>query len=161
MSIYAYFVLKRIIRGGVIMFKSGKSEKFYGSYCRINSYRRYNGNDLNHVHDYSGRTRLAGEKLHDHGFSYVTGKGIPVGSGRHVHRYMNKTTFDLEHNHRMMGTTGIDISVPGGGHVHNEKSVTSFSHGHRHGVKFTSSVERKAKRNKYYGNNSCCRDYSY
>lgn len=118
--------------------------------CRkSNKYGKYNHSDLDHVHDYSGRTKLAGEILHDHGFYSVTGIGISVGSGKHVHRYMNKTTVDVEHNHRMMGTTGINISIPGGDHVHDEKSVTSFDFGHRHGVKFTTSPARKTKK-RYY-----------
>lgn len=130
-------------------------DQYYNDCCRKDSFNKYNHNKLNHVHDYAGRTELAGERLHDHGFSGVTGKGIPVGSGRHVHRYTNKTTFDLEHDHSMKGTTGIDISVPGGNHVHAEKSVTSFDHGHKHRVKFTTSIARKNKRN-----NSCC-GYDY
>lgn len=143
------------------MCKYDKLYSYYSEPHKIYKYKKDGHDKLNHVHDYAGRTELAGERLHDHRFSSVTGEGIPVGGGRHVHRYINKTTFDFGHNHRMMGTTGVDISIPGGDHVHSEKSVTSFDHGHRHRVHFTTSGTRRIKRNDCYSSYDCYCDYSY
>ena len=121
----------------------------YDYYYRSqNSKDKKKNDELDHIHYFCGNTCFAGEgkRFHNHKFYSTTGKGIPVGCGRHVHRYFDKTSIDKGHNHKMSGITGVDIKVACGKHLHLEKSETSFDFGHDHKFKFVTSTERKFTR---------------
>lgn len=96
-----------------------------------------------HVHEFLGSTGFdpEGERRHNHRFAAVTGEEIPIGKGKHVHKYYSKTDFVNEHYHQIAGTTGPDIMMPNGNHIHFEESVTSFDLGHRHEFVFTTLLE--------------------
>lgn len=97
----------------------------------------------NHVHEFLGSTKMAGEheECHNHRFTGISGPSIPV-RGSHVHEIRTATDDFMGHRHGMILRTGPATDVGGGRHVHLARGTTTFGDGHTHAFIFATMIER-------------------
>ncbi|MBW4827632.1 MAG: YmaF family protein [Clostridiaceae bacterium] len=108
-----------------------------------NNYERPSYSDEEHVHEFLGSTKLAGEgeRCHNHRFAGVTGEAIPIMGGNHTHKLFTNTDFSKKHYHELPAETGPAIPVGQGRHVHFVRTRTTFDAGHFHLAIFATLIE--------------------
>ena len=102
-------------------------------------------NFTRHTHEFAGSTKVT--EAHVHRFAGVTGPGIRVSNGEHIHRYFRAyTDFFADHTHRISGLTGVDINVGNGRHVHFVVARTTLNDNHRHLYRLNTMIDNPSGR---------------
>lgn len=103
----------------------------------------YHDEELTHVHEFLGSTKLAEleEDPHNHRFAGVSGQVICVGNNHHIHDIVTRTDFYEDHFHEIRVRSGIDICVGDGKHVHFVCGTTEEAEGHTHDFVFATLIE--------------------
>ncbi|HWR09231.1 YmaF family protein [Sporomusa sp.] len=106
------------------------------SYCNCGK------EELTHVHEFLGSTKLAEleEDPHNHRFAGVSDEVIPVGNN-HVHEIFTRTDFYEDHFHKICIRTGLAIFVGNGKHVHFVDGTTTEAEDHVHDFVFATLIQ--------------------
>lgn len=99
--------------------------------------------ELTHVHEFLGSTKLAEleEDPHNHRFAGVSGQVICIGNGKHIHELKTRTDFYEDHFHLICVRTEENIPVGDGRHVHFVSDVTEEAEDHVHNFRVATLIE--------------------